>query len=425
MDSHIKKLFPVVVTLALSAAHVAEAISSDDGAGSLVSVRGFGTVGVAKVTNGRYGAISSFGQQHPVRNEWSPYLDSVLGLQADIKASDNNTLVFQGMWRPGDSDSPLLQLGYWESRPWMSTKFRIGRIPTPMFRETEYFHIGYARLAVRPAMPVYTKLSAISHLDGGDFRWQFESGDWVYGLQLFGGNSAYSHQAYLDGYEPFRAKVSQMRGVVIKAISGNFTVRVSHTLVGSTSYESNEITALTNGIDSAAMGLKLNSQNSQAEQLEMYRNLFDSKNIQYSSIGVDWLPENWQLIGEMTLLDPNSHTLGISKAWKLLIGRDFGNFTPYVLFSSQNTKRTTLNESAFAGPLLAPLRDELVTAIRRADLSMRSFGAGVRFEINANQAVKFQVEKLRWNVPYADSLGDSSEQAPRTTLFSVVMDFVF
>ena len=197
MDSHINKLFPVFVTLALSAAHAAEAISSDDGAGSLVSLRGFGTVGVAKVTNGRYGAISSFAQQHPVRNNWSPYLDSVLGLQADIKASNNNTLVLQGMWRPGDSDRPLLQLGYWESRPWVSTKFRIGRIPTPMFRETEYFHIGYARLAARPAMPVYTKLSAISHLDGGDFRWQFESGDWVYGLQLFGGRSAYSHQAYL------------------------------------------------------------------------------------------------------------------------------------------------------------------------------------------------------------------------------------
>lgn len=24
-----------------------------------------------------------------------------------------------------------------------------------------------------------------------------------------------------------------------------------------------------------------------------------------SSVGVDWLPENWQLIGEMTLLTPN------------------------------------------------------------------------------------------------------------------------
>ena len=124
-------------------------------------------------------------------------------------------------------------------------------------------------------------------------------------------------------------------------------------------------------------------------------------------------------------LDSKSHILGISKAWKLLIGRDFRSFTPYVLFSTRNTKRRTLNESAFAGPQLAPLRDELATAIRRADLSMRSFGAGVRFEINANQAMKFQVEKLRWNVPYADSLGDSSEQAPRSTLMSVEMDFVF
>lgn len=294
-----------------------------------------------------------------------------------------------------------------------------------MFRETEYFHIGYAQLAVRPALPVYSKLSAISHLDGGDVRWQFEGGDWVYALQLFGGNASYTHQTYLSGYEPLRAKVDQLHGAVVKAMSGNFTFRASHTQVGTTRYESREIRAVNDAISAAASGLRAAGQAAQADLLEAYRNPLDSRNLHYSSLGIDWQPGDWQLIGEMTLLNPNSRMIGVSKAWQMTVGRSFGNITPYVLFSRQDTKTPALTEAAFAAPGLGGLRDELAAVIKRGDLTMRSLGVGVRYELKSELAVKLQVEKLRWNVPYVGNENQGGEEVPRATLVSLVMDFVF
>lgn len=425
MRNFIRSFFLAFLVLWLGAANAAETPAEDSGVSDFVEIRGFGSLGGARLSNGRYGAISSFSQQRPVRDEWSPYLDSVFGLQADVKASQNNALVFQGMWRPGDSDSPVLQFGYWENRSWPSAKIRLGRIPTPMFREMEYFHIGYAQLAVRPALPVYSKLSAISHLDGGDVRWQFEGGDWVYALQLFGGNASYTHQTYLSGYEPLRAKVDQLHGAVVKAMSGNFTFRASHTQVGTTRYESREIRAVNDAISAAASGLRAAGQAAQADLLEAYRNPLDSRNLHYSSLGIDWQPGDWQLIGEMTLLNPNSRMIGVSKAWQMTVGRSFGNITPYVLFARQDTKTPSLTEAAFAAPGLGELRDELAAVIKRGDLTMRSLGLGVRYELKSELAVKLQVEKLRWNVPYVGNENQGSAEVPRATLVSLVMDFVF
>lgn len=95
MPNFIRSFFLVFIVSWLGATNAAETSAEDSGISDFIEIRGFGSLGGARLSNGRYGAISSFSQQRPVRDEWSPYLDSVFGLQADVKASQDNALVFR------------------------------------------------------------------------------------------------------------------------------------------------------------------------------------------------------------------------------------------------------------------------------------------------------------------------------------------
>lgn len=395
----------------------------EDGKEQLINIRGFGTLGMSRLNTNRFAVISSFAQKRTVSDNWSPYLDSVLGLQADMNLSTENTMVFQGMWRPGDSSSTLLQLGYWEFQPMTGKKLRLGRIPTPLFRDSESFYIGYAQLPVRPALPVYSKLSAISHVDGGDIRWQAEKGDWVCQFQFFAGNSRYFHQTYLANYGALSAKVNQMRGVAFNAISGGLMLRASHALVGGATYTSGELEQMGPVIDWVLVGLRQLGRYDQASQLEIYRNLLYSRDLRYSSLGIDWQSGGWQLSAELTLLDPKSHMIGMSKAWQVMAARSFGSVTPYLFYSRQISQVPEIIEGAFAGWQLQWLRSEAATALTKGDLSMRSFGVGTRWELKSDVALKVQVERLSWNEPYVKTQFAQPGNLPNANLFSVSLDF--
>lgn len=390
-----------------------------------VELRGFATLGMARLNTDRYGIISSFSEQRPVRKEWSPYLDSVLGVQLDIIELDSNAFVFQGVWRPGVSDAPKLNLGYWEFRSLNGAKIRIGRISNAMFRETEYFNVGFSQLTARSPLPIYTKLASIAYLDGGDIRLQANNGDWVYGLQFFGGQSKYDHYRFGVNKTPLSAEFKDVNGLVLKAVSGDFTLRFSHTQVGKTEYDSQDARDIAGNLSQIIKGLQYMGQSSQAELLSVYVNPFGSKNLRYSSFSADWQVCDWQFFGEYALLNPNSSVLGIARAWQLTIGKSFGNITPYVSNSRQITKNPPLNEGAFVGPFLKDLRDNIATVVQRGDLSMSTFGIGLRAELKRDVDLKIQIDRVRWNMPYVGSENVRSGEKPNAMLFSVVLDFIF
>ena len=99
----------IAVGLTSNAAH-SEEVEDSPLLSNIFRVHGFGTLGIARTNSDDFGVISSFAQRKPVRNSWSHELDSVFGLQVDIKPLEDHAFVIQGLWRPGEKDAPVLQM---------------------------------------------------------------------------------------------------------------------------------------------------------------------------------------------------------------------------------------------------------------------------------------------------------------------------
>ena len=177
-----KTATPLVFCLLASAllspiAHADE----DSSAGSLSSDRfkfdGFGSLGIARSTNGEAEILRSLTPPEGITDHWSAKSDSILGLQASYRISDELETVAQAVsyLRDDGSFQPNITWAFLKYDVTPRFSMRFGRIGTEFLMLADSRLVGYSYLPVRPANEFYG-IIPINYGDGIDARLRWPVG---------------------------------------------------------------------------------------------------------------------------------------------------------------------------------------------------------------------------------------------------------
>ncbi|RQO61878.1 hypothetical protein DBR47_07085 [Paucibacter sp. KBW04] len=408
---------------------------------------GFATLGLTHNDNATAGAISSFSQTRPVRQGWSANLDTVLGLQLEWQLLTQTSLLLQGVARAGEDMQPQLRIAYLRQQLAPGLSARLGRLRTPLYFDSDIAEIGYANLAVRPALPLYGMVNSVASLDGGDLQYRHNIGDASLLLQAYAGGYDYQHRFHnLNPVQSADASLRGLRGFSLSAHLPQAMLRFSRTEIDRYTLRSEQVTQLNTGLAQLGGALQQMASNPQltqpfaaalaakAQALPALSNPFDNRPI-YTSLGADANWQQWRVLAELTHMDSRSDLVGRYRGYSFTLARSWGDFTPYLSVARQQRLGPKLDTSALA-PLgldpaldvgLSQLRAGLEQAQQFADLSTRSFSLGLRWDWRENMALKAQFDTVQ--TPDSRTPGALAVPAlpfvPKLQLFSLTLDLVF
>ena len=132
-------------------------------------MRGFGTLGVARTSKENLEFVRDLSQPYGASNHWTGKIDSLLGLQANFKLSQDTEIVLQGISRYHSNGkfTPELNWGFLRHEFSPELTARVGRLGTEYYMLADSRLVGYSNLMVRPQGDYYGTL-VFSHMDGAD-----------------------------------------------------------------------------------------------------------------------------------------------------------------------------------------------------------------------------------------------------------------
>jgi hypothetical protein len=406
-----------LAVLALVAVGASEAAAQAVGAApSPWRWSGFATLGLTYHGNESAGAIASFAQRSPANDGVSGNLDTVGGLQLDLRLLDSTTATAQAVVRAGEDFQPRLRMAYLRQQIGGDAAVRVGRFRSPLYLDSDVSEIGFAYLPMRPAMPVYgVAANYVPHIDGADVQWRHSFGPAGVMVQAYLGRTG--GKQILSNTNP-RAEadfdLTGIRGLAVSVGFANVTVRASHTETERFTLRAPEIDQLNGGLAQIAGSLAAIAADprlpgslaavfaAQARATQGFFNPYDNRPV-YTSLGFDANVERWRLMGEVTTFDSRSATVGRYQGGQLTLGYSWGPFTPYVGISRNTRDAGSLDTRALVPTGLNPaldgaidqLKGALDQAAQFADLSSRSSSIGVRWDARDNVAVKLQWDQIR------------------------------
>ena len=378
------------------------------------SLRGFGTAGLARASNGRAEVARDLSQPEGASDHWTSKIDSNLGLQANYLASDALEAVVQSVSRYNyrGNFSPELTEALLKYDPSPFLSLRAGRVGTDFFMHGDSRLIGYSQLTARPNIDYFSPL-AISFLDGADAQLTVPLGDGLlrgkgyFGLLgeklPFGGGylnlrGSRAIGAYLD----YQVEGWQWRG-------GMAQIRFRHPLPSTVDALQDELRA-TGESAAAETATALDLQGTHAR---------------YYSAGVvhDHGPLTVQLM--LARLRYESAAIQDQDSAMFLAGYRLGDFKPFVGYSRTRSHAANLS-SGVSGSYGATLDASLTALLAESGADQHTYTLGVRWDFRRDMAIKAQLDMIRGK---PDSLYTFRDETPdwngRTRVVTVTLDFVF
>lgn len=382
---------------------VAAASEEDNG----FSMRGFGTLGLARSSSDNAEFIRDLSQTHGIRGgEWSGRIDSILGLQANWLATPEWEFVGQVVSRLhyDKSHNPELMLAFAKWEPNAQTTLRAGRLGADFMMRADSRLVGYSFLPVRPSVDFFGPLF-FSHLDGADVVLGTPVGAGILRGKVFFGRT---HEKAAGTPGIWDTSGSPIRGWVLDYTVGNWQLRANAARIR----YANEIRKF--GIDTQ---LRLAGATAAADSM-----VAKDKASDFLSFGAVYENGPLQVQGMLNRIQQESKVFEDSYAAYVLAGYRLGSWTPYAGISYWKTKADT--HEAGSGVLVLDAAYRAFMGASRVD--QHTYTLGVRWDVWTNTAFKFQYDAVRGKpaskFPYATS---SPQWNGHTHVLSLAMDFVF
>jgi hypothetical protein len=195
---------------------------AQDSVGPTVKISGFGT-GALTWTDTNDAEFATPGQGFGAGKTPRTGPDSNLGLQVDAQVNDWLSLTGQGLVRKAADDyyGAYASLAFAKFKLSDEFSVRVGRLPMAIFMMSDYRHVGYSNVMLRPSQEVYSQVP-MDTVDGADVTWQ----------KSFGGTTVTSQVSYGRSNSPMpfggKATVSNSSVENLVVEHGPFTFRISH-----------------------------------------------------------------------------------------------------------------------------------------------------------------------------------------------------
>ena len=375
-----------------------------------ISLHGFGTLGITRSNNENAEFIRDLTQPQGAGAHWTAKVDSVLGLQANIRFSPSTEAVLQAVTRyhANESYQPELTWAFLKHDFSPDFSLRGGRLGTEFYMLGDSRLVGYSNLSVRPPPDFYGTL-VFSYIDGVDVSATLPVASGLLKGKLFAGQSPEKTAFAPDLLWDLRG--STLVGGYVDYLSGPWQARLSHAQVRF-EQESPLDAAVQAGSDplSGVPYLSLVPEMAMA-----------NRRAHFSSIGLVY--DQGPLIVQFMLnkIRHDSPAYADSRAGYLMAGYRLGAVTPYLGVSRSLSIVEALPTSAI--PLVNAVT-ESVAARRYTD--QHSYTLGGRWDVQKSLALKAQVDWIRGE-PTSVFLYKNRQPGwdGNMTVVSLALDFVF
>ena len=372
------------------------------------SIQGFGTLGVARSSNGDAHILRSIRQPEGIGDEWSAKQDSLLGVQAQYRFNEQVDALIQAAsyYRDDGSFRPDVTAAFLKFDLDPRFSVRVGRVGLDLLMLADTRMVGYSYIPIRPVSESYNV--PLNYLDGVSARWRLPIGEGVMSVE---GTAGVARED-LPHYE-----FSGSRGVKgsIDYQIGAWQFRYFYARA-KLAHENESLTPLRQGLSMTP-----------ASQLADKLNIEGTTGV-YESLGVGYDNGDWQLQMVLDAMRYENPTLPNGHALHLLVGRRMGDVTPYVGYSRAKIDPKSLQTGLPDMPWYQPLNAGLAKAMKVSGTRMDSetFTLGARWDFRRNMALKTQVDFVRGGKSASMLVEDTDpDWNGKTTMVSVSLDFVF
>lgn len=374
---------------------------------STFSLRGFGTLGLARSSAGDAEFVRDLSQPVGIKNgRWSGRIDSILGLQANWRTTAELELIGQIVSRLhyDRSHEPELMWAFakWEPDPRIALRF--GRIGADFMMLADSRLVGFSYLTVRPPADFFGPLF-FSHFDGADAAITLPAGEGLVHGKAFAGRT---HEKAAGSLGIWDTSGSPVAGLVLDYTRGPWQLRAQAARIRFAADMNTtflEAPLMANGFSAAAATLHTKDTSSR-----------------YLSVGLVYDHGPLLVKGMLNRIRHETAVFEDSHAGYLLAGYRLGRLTPFVGTSWWKSRpRGDLPVVSAPG-----LGDAYRAFMRGAAVDRTSHTLGVRWDFRNDMAFKLQWDAVRarrgasFSFPNADPAWDG-----KTDVLSVTVDFVF
>ncbi len=367
-----------------------------------VSLKGFGTIGVARSDDDGVQFVRDLTQPDGIGSGWSMKTDSVLGLQLNASFTTQTEAVIQAMSRYRYDGSFTPELSWAFLRHDFSPAFttRLGRMGTEFYMLSDSRLVGYSNLMARPPPDYYGQL-VISYFDGFDVTatTKLESAPW---LGLLSGKFYAGYAAERTPFEDnlfWEMKGSLLLGAYVDVLSGPWQVRLSHARLR---LKNEQPFDKLMGID--IIGL--------APELSVV-----DKWARFDSLGVVYDNGQLQIQSMLSRINQESHAFEDSRAAYFIAAYRLQQSTPYLGYS------WVKSTASRPDPQRPRIISEIMTQLHS---DQHTTSLGIRWDFATNLDVKAQVDFIR-GAPQSifPFRGKAGRWDGHMNVFSLTLDFVF
>lgn len=418
----LKKLTPLLlIALSLSAGTV----SAEER--SALSIRGFGTLGVARSSSPDVEFIRDLSQPKGIKDgQWSGRIDTVLGIQANWQINPELEAVGQvvSRYQYDASRDPALDWAFLKWVPDERVALRAGRIGADFMMLADSRLVGYSYLTVRPSVDFYGSLFS-SSFDGIDGSLTLRLGDGLIRSKLFAGVLP---EKVSGGPGVWDTSGSPIYGLVFDYFTGPWQFRASSTSVRF----ANDLnfTDLTDPLHAAAKATGISTAGFAADALSA-----KDTDSHYYTLGIVYDKGPLQVQAAVNEIDHETATFQNSQAGYLLAGYRINSITPYAGISRWKTKYkdhvTGLPDTLITpyGPVdFKPLNQAYQMLMDASGANQTTYTLGARWDVLPKIALKLQWDsvhgKAKSKFPYAKAQTDPGWDG-RTDVISATLDFIF
>jgi hypothetical protein len=384
-------------------AMTAPTVFGTDFADGLFEVDTFGTFGIARSSRHTpfYRTNSSY--QYGVDDSWSARLDSKIGLQVTVNATDQLAFTGQVLARRngGDEFEPELTWGYARWRPDEHFEVRLGRFRQSLFLITDSYDIGYSQPWVRPPVELYNLAGEGSSVDGIQVRYRTP----LWGMNL----NVDAHVGQSETHRPtYDMKNTTNAGLSFALIDPHLTLKFS-LIQANTQLSSARVNSITTLI----------AEQSKAVAAEYATDAMSDQ--RYGALGLRYEKNDWLVMAELATTELHRKSLPNQLAGYVTVGHIFGNWTPYTTYAkgrvigSLTEDRLTGAASTAANALL-----------KARNINQQTLSAGVRWDVLPGIAIKAQFDYVRpENGAYGLQMAPLPANVSHLNVASLVMDWTF
>ncbi len=299
--------------------------------------------------------------------------ETKVGLQGSFQVTDNTYLVAQLVARGEQHWQAEMEWAFLSHTFDNDLTLRAGRLRVPLYMYSDYLEVNFAQPWLRPPEEVYAVVP-VSSYEGVDFIYTipFDEAEWQFQAYTGVGSDPNSETGFGTDVE-----YDGVYGLASTFVYNNITLRASYVITELNSGQAyvpntNNTVPLVNFTDADTNFLGLGMSYDNGDLLvvaEWTRSQVDGA---IDTDASDGYAGNWQDVDSAY----------ISVAYR------FGDFTPYVTYAIMETTDDDERQAAVdADPTNVP---NLVNQIA-FDAERTTYSAGLRYDVNANIALKFDV----------------------------------